>query len=514
MVLMDECEQTIQANLKYIHQDFINESQHDAHEFFNCLILNLQNAIPDIFSDFKITTKVFFECKNCGYERPSEESTDPILHLHLGPDTTDIQSLVDKYYQSEEAENVPCTNMCKTDSGTSIVLRKEKVQEPPNVLFIHLKRYEFYDDKSHKIKSIIKPSTLINFHGSSYRLKSIVQHNGEEANSGHYTTVLYLDNKWIECNDNVINSNSGTIDEEGYIYVYEISRESILTSTPLQVTKNATTKSRHAQKNKEPNTTEVDNDIQTLKRKPNDKNEASVSKKLKNKKSTKRSLQAEFEHNSSNDINSAKNEINVPQLKRKPMHKNSGALSKKTKCSTLNETSRQPNMENDGETLENQQQILPETNTPLCPQSKNKTAYTSSELNQNIGSEHQTSGNNEATNFERLYINREEKHLHLLKGDFSHNSEQDNPLYEANVKSDEYLNNLELSELCEICMECWYDLHIGKRNKMCTRCSNDRKRNKFPKILKFSKENGMHPGEVPDELKDLSFIELAAIKLI
>ena len=33
-------------------------------------------------------------------------------------------------------------------------------------------------------------------------------------------------------------------------------------------------------------------------------------------------------------------------------------------------------------------------------------------------------------------------------------------------------------------------------------------------ILKFSKQNGMHPEEVPACIKDLSFIELAAIRQI
>ena len=104
--------------------------------------------------------------------------------------------------------------------------------------------------------------------------------------------------------------------------------------------------------------------------------------------------------------------------------------------------------------------------------------------------------------------------MHLEKGDFTYDDKKNNPLYEANLKSHDCLNNIELSETCKICMECWYDLHIGPRNKMCSRCSNDRKNNKAPKILKFSAENGMHPGEVPDCIKNLSFIELAAIRLI
>ena len=98
------------------------------------------DCIPAISSDISITTDVVLQCQNCGFQRTSRSSTEPFLTISLGPNNTNIQSLVNNYYKSKEAENVKCSNKCNGDSATSKVIRKEMVEDPPNTLFIMLKR--------------------------------------------------------------------------------------------------------------------------------------------------------------------------------------------------------------------------------------------------------------------------------------------------------------------------------------------------------------------------------------
>ena len=76
------------------------------------------------------------------------------------------------------------------------------------------------------------------------------------------------------------------------------------------------------------------------------------------------------------------------------------------------------------------------------------------------------------------------------------------------------LMNIKKGEICKICKEGCPDSKIGPRNKMCKRCSNEKKNTKNIKIFTFSKENDMHPDEVPECIKILSSIELASIRMI
>ena len=107
--------------------------------------------------------------------------------------------------------------------------------------------------------------------------------------------------------------------------------------------------------------------------------------------------------------------------------------------------------------------------------------------------------------YERLILNRQEKHISLEnKKDL--NEFENNPLIEAGRKINEELLDLKMSDPCRICDECWYDLKIGPKNKMCQRCYNENKNMRsdpdVEKILKFSEENDMHPDMVPDCIKN------------
>ena len=156
---------------------------------------------------------------------------------------------------------------------------------------------------------------------------------------------------------------------------------------------------------------------------------------------------------------------NILNPKRKATDENSGDVSKKTKCNNLKETSGQPNTGYQGISSDRQQKKTSETDVPSHSHDKSNTE--SSVLDENVNSDHQTADTNELTDNEKLLLNRQEKLMDLEKGNFTNNDEMNNPLYEANVKSDNILNKIELSETCKICMECGYDLHIGPRNKMC-----------------------------------------------
>ena len=76
------------------------------------------------------------------------------------------------------------------------------------------------------------------------------------------------------------------------------------------------------------------------------------------------------------------------------------------------------------------------------------------------------------------------------------------------------LMNINDGEVCIICRGKGPDSKVIPRNKMCKNCANEKKNTKNHTIFTFSKENDMHPDEIPEEIKILSSIELASIRMI
>ena len=124
---------------------------------------------------------------------------------------------------------------------------------------------------------------------------------------------------------------------------------------------------------------------------------------------------------------------------------------------------------------------------------------------------------------ENLIFIRQQKHMALSEGS-NFNDLKDNPFLEQGNKVHEELQDIKLSPTCIVCKERWYDMQISKIKKMCQRCladsrkvipvKKDDKDKVGTKILTYSFENDMHPDPVPECIKRLSFIELAAIKLV
>ena len=53
---------------------------------------------------------------------------------------------------------------------------------------------------------------------------------------------------------------------------------------------------------------------------------------------------------------------------------------------------------------------------------------------------------------------------------------------------------------------------LGPQTKLCNRCNRDKNNDRY--VYKtFSKDNLMVPSEIPEELKDLTYIEQSCIKI-
>ena len=89
-----------------------------------------------------------------------------------------------------------------------------------NVFMLSVKRF---DEQGRKITKSVSPSPIVYIpdeNGQVYYLKSVIRHTGSTIRSGHYTTALNMDRKWLICDDN---NEFKLIEQEpldGYTYLW------------------------------------------------------------------------------------------------------------------------------------------------------------------------------------------------------------------------------------------------------------------------------------------------------
>ena len=85
---------------------------------------------------YTIPTIVWNECPSCLRTKNLPGDTGKFLRLEIVDNKTDVKQLIDNYFSNAET-NQPCNK----DNCGHIMKRMMKVDEPPPVLIIQLKRY-------------------------------------------------------------------------------------------------------------------------------------------------------------------------------------------------------------------------------------------------------------------------------------------------------------------------------------------------------------------------------------
>ena len=201
--------------------------------------LSQDEEVEPVDEFFRWNVQVCLKCKSCGYSRSKEEMYR-YLSIDIGDgnfnlrDPNFIQPKVDsclKRFFSAEDREVNCE---KCEEG-KIATQTMKILSKPKVMLLHLKRF-FMDErqitendnststeivlKKNKVpvelttelsidKLLANESIETSLPSNEYRLKSIVYHIGNTANSGHYTTdALRKDintgkDQWVSYDDGV-----------------------------------------------------------------------------------------------------------------------------------------------------------------------------------------------------------------------------------------------------------------------------------------------------------------------
>lgn len=198
--------------------------QEDAQEFFLKLINSIDESkttdglsnpkIKNLFSGTMVQT---IECVNVNFTKKRSQS---FLDLSIKVDGN--QDLLDGIHDLLEPEMLVGENQYKAGvHGYQDAARRSIIENLPDILFVHLKRFE-YDNEAQTLKKIGSamsfPFELTGLDKESiYDLVSVIVHEGS-LNFGHYTSLSKVElpdqtdgsqtnstSVWYEFNDHLVN---------------------------------------------------------------------------------------------------------------------------------------------------------------------------------------------------------------------------------------------------------------------------------------------------------------------
>lgn len=178
---------------------------------------------------FMFGTRQKIHCKKC-------KTSYPISHIeHLNILTLQIksrkkgekvsfcsvESLLSEYFAVEEnIIDYECTS-CHVQNHCSKYT--ELLKEMPKFLVIQLKRF---DNEGKKLYGGVYMSKFIKLttNGSGkikYKLKSVVNHDGQSSHRGHYTTTVCYNSQMYECDDDTSSTTKNWNLNKAYFLLYE-----------------------------------------------------------------------------------------------------------------------------------------------------------------------------------------------------------------------------------------------------------------------------------------------------
>lgn len=214
--------------------------QEDSHEYFMSLMSRLQedsvpkgkplneSIIHQIFGG-KFNQKI--KCGECGeISITQQQFYDLSLVLTSGENSKnenaagdsddeaekviELDDCIEQFFKDEIISDGYNCEKCGKSNKKSI--KTTKIQEEPEYLCVHLKKYEFDGNESKKMKQKVEFNKYLDFNGykvhdknrttpSIYQLISVTSHTGRSLSSGHYTTkALQPDGSWARYDDDLI----------------------------------------------------------------------------------------------------------------------------------------------------------------------------------------------------------------------------------------------------------------------------------------------------------------------
>ncbi|KAG5355963.1 putative ubiquitin carboxyl-terminal hydrolase 16 [Yarrowia sp. B02] len=269
-------------------------NQEDAHEYFMSLMSRLQeDSTPKgqklnssvIYDMFGGSLEQIVICGGCGNESLTNQD---FYDLSVNLDDKklsqriSLKKCITNFFDSENMAKKDGYKCEKCDKITSAT-KTSRINEFPEHLVIHVKRFKFVNDSPKKMGSPIDyPAELDLGHYSAkksghvpYKLIGVIAHCGRTTASGHYIAHVRQPNgKWATYDDelvDVISEKRALKEEDAYMLMYQRLTKKPMTkkevTKPKMVTKAAGKVTKPGKVTKQRKVADIDNIFASAKRK-------------------------------------------------------------------------------------------------------------------------------------------------------------------------------------------------------------------------------------------------------
>ncbi|XP_050309271.1 uncharacterized protein LOC126745458 isoform X1 [Anthonomus grandis grandis] len=179
---------------------FLRQEQQDAEEFCRKLLRKLD--VDDV--QIHINARAHLDVKHCENCNINEYGINDMVSIYIAyfPENCGNNINFELMFIPRQSELIcqNCSNNLTTFSKLTFVSK---------YLVLQLQRSQIRNGRSVKINT-----TFSNFNNQNvvldnfrFKVKCVIKHHGQEITSGHYTSVVNINNQWWNCDDN----NIGTI---------------------------------------------------------------------------------------------------------------------------------------------------------------------------------------------------------------------------------------------------------------------------------------------------------------
>lgn len=165
-------------------------------------------------------------CQTCKTIREQNDNTN-VLSVCITPETNTLIDCIKNYLKYENFD-IDCDTCKKNTKQLRKIFLKNFIF--PKILFIHLKRFSFTNNRVKKNKQVIDFARQMSLNNKTYNLKSIIIHIGEYG-SGHYITISVTEksDEWLLYNDSHVSKitevNKQLFYQNTYMFLYELESE-------------------------------------------------------------------------------------------------------------------------------------------------------------------------------------------------------------------------------------------------------------------------------------------------
>ncbi|CAD8149825.1 unnamed protein product [Paramecium pentaurelia] len=211
-----------------IINQFLPKNQHDCHEFLLYLLGHIEDEILNFNKETKSTYINYIEqifkgkiqtniiCQLCNYQ---VKQIEPFLTLSLAiSQSRTLEECLDEFLKDETLRDYKCAK-CQSSCIKSL-----QIISIPQILVLHLKRFQFLPSCHKNNKTITYPMDILNFGNQTYRLRAVIVHTGN-LQQGHYFSYAKRYHQWFLFNDETVKAatKKQVLMQSAYILFYQIN---------------------------------------------------------------------------------------------------------------------------------------------------------------------------------------------------------------------------------------------------------------------------------------------------